>query len=364
MKIPTQISGNIVYLDTPAVFAFYIVKTNAHYPLALVCNEDDVCIGVIGSYEVDPDRINISTLTCGEICNREFTFLKDKDEDSLYRDARNIFAEKAIRTLPVLNEHRNPVGLFGRWQAFFLENYKTLPYLNYAHGLLCSAKQAKEKGYERISTIEFGVASGRGLINLERYAKEISRLIGIGIDVYGFDSGGGLFAPSDYRDCPQIWIEGEYKMDIAALKEKLYNANLIIGDICETTKTFLEKYNPAPIAFISIDVDHYKPCVAILDMLLGDDKYFIPMPLIYFDDIPDQVQFQGEYLAIKEFNAKSEFIKISPEYSGFNTLFYHSENDMSVWKQPNVVSRIKYLHRFKHPKYASTRKTKNNISIF
>jgi len=358
--IPTQIQGNIVRIDTPAVYAFYIVSTSKLYPLALVCNNNDVLVGVISKQELLPKYGDVSQKTCGQICNRNFVFLNNQDEEALYAKARNIFAEKKITTLPVLDNSGIPLRLFGEFQAFFQDMYKSLPYYNYAHGIIKAARLAKSRGYNRISVIEFGVAEGKGLIHLGIYAREIQRLFGIAIDVFGFDSGHGLFKPNDYRDCPHIWIEGDHKMDIDILKSKLYNEELIIGDICNTAKKFFSDYNPAPIGFISIDVDQYTPTVAILDMLLNDDKYFLPIIPMYFDDVSDAIEFQGEALAIKEFNAKNETIKISPENIGYDHIW---ENSIKSWEDGRIrgFARLKYCNRFNHHLYATPRKY--NISV-
>ena len=363
IMIPTQLQNNIVRTDTPAVYAYYIVKTNYLYPLALVCDEKDRLVGIIGNVETDPVQYNILGKSCGEICNSNFSFLRDGSENTLYSMTRNIFAERQLQTLPILDENRVPVGIFGKFQAFFRDMYKTMPYSYYAYGLLLAAQEGKKKCYERISVIEFGVASGRGLIHMELYAREISRLYGIDIDVYGFDSGKGLFPPMDYRNCPHLWIEGDYKMDYDALQDRLHKAKLVIGDICETTKTFLGDYNPAPIAFISVDVDPYTPTVAILDMLLEDDKYFTPVVTMYFDDNFDSIEFQGETLAIKEFNQKNESMKISPEHTAFNNVKISSAINMGEWKAPLNISKIKWCNRFYHPLYATKRTDNCNLMI-
>src|SRR6266851_7746170 len=60
---------------------------------------------------------------------------------------------------------------------------------HYAYCVYQAAVLAKRLGYPRISVIEFGVAGGNGLVNLEWHAREISRWLSIGIDVYGFDTG-------------------------------------------------------------------------------------------------------------------------------------------------------------------------------
>jgi hypothetical protein len=359
--IPTQIHNNIVRADTPAVYAYYIVKSNILYPLALVCDENDVLVGVMGSGEINSRRFDILRKNCGELCNRDFIYLVNSGEDALYGKARNIFAEKPLMALPIVDQDKIPIGLFGKFQAFFREMYKSLPYFSYAHGLVDAVKLAKSRDYKQISAIEFGVAGGRGLTHMEVYAKEISRLYGVGIDVYGFDSGNGLLPLTDFRDCPQLWIEGDYKLDFDALQSRLYEAKLIIGDICNTTKSFLSDCTPAPIGFISVDVDQYTPTVAILKMLLEDDKYFLPIVTMYFDDIMDQLEFQGETLAIKEFNESNKTMKISPEHTGLDAVWLTSEAKSTDWVKANQFAHLKWCNRFCHPRFSTPRTT--NVAL-
>ncbi|HEY5681248.1 MAG TPA: hypothetical protein VIS55_14360 [Pseudomonadales bacterium] len=49
------------------------------------------------------------------------------------------------------------------------------------------------------------MAGGNGLVEMERIAREVEPLFGVGIEIWGFDSGKGLPAPRDYRDLPYIW---------------------------------------------------------------------------------------------------------------------------------------------------------------
>jgi hypothetical protein len=269
--------------------------------------------------------------------------LEETTNDVIYEKARTIFAEKKIETLPVLKEGI-PTRLVGRFQAFFRDavDKGDLPYSYYAKGLMSAGQNAKTHGYNRISAIEFGVAGGRGLIHLGIYAREVQKLYGIQIDVYGFDTGEGMLEPSGYADAPQAWKAGDYKMDIERLKAELDTEVLVLGDVCETTKQFLDEYNPAPIGFISVDVDQYTPTVAILDMLLQDHKFFLPTMRIYFDDLRDYLEFQGEALAIKEFNSRSEHIKITPE---------------------DINKSLKYCNRFQHPKFATARTVNVHLNI-
>src|SRR5262245_1184601 len=62
----------------------------------------------------------------------------------------------------------------------------------YAWGVVQAAALGKVLGFERISVVELGVGGGAGLISLERIAERAAALSGVGVDVYGFDTGVGL----------------------------------------------------------------------------------------------------------------------------------------------------------------------------
>src|SRR5262249_29685698 len=69
----------------------------------------------------------------------------------------------------------------------------------YHWGTLCGAFLARNLGLTRMSIIEFGVAGGNGLLDLEASAAEVERVSGVTIDVFGFDTGHGLPRPRDER---------------------------------------------------------------------------------------------------------------------------------------------------------------------
>ena len=78
----------------------------------------------------------------------------------------------------------------------------------YGFPIFNSLKLAKALGYKKVSIIEFGVAGGSGLVNIEYHVKEIQKIIDIEVEIYGFDSGVGLPKLEDYRDLPYFWKEG------------------------------------------------------------------------------------------------------------------------------------------------------------
>jgi hypothetical protein len=216
---------------------------------------------------------------------------------------------------------------------------------NYFYCVEQGAKLAKRLGHERISVIEFGVAGGNGLIALERHAKQIGKNVGIAIDVYGFDLAEGLPAPDDYRDLPYVWQKGFFRMDYQKLSEKLSGAQLVIGDVRETSKTFFEKYNPAPIAAVMFDLDYYSSTKAAFTLFEGHEKYMLPRIYTYFDDIIGSNiemhgDFMGELLAIKEFNEQHEHGKFCPVYALI------CRKLTACW-----FYQIRVLHLFKHKDY-------------
>jgi hypothetical protein len=186
---------------------------------------------------------------------------------------------------------------------------------NYTWGVLQAAYQAKVLGIPRISVMECGVAGGNGLIAMEYAADLAEQELGVGIDVWGFDTGAGLPPPLDYRDQPNLWAESNFRMDVDKLKKRLRRAQLKLGLIGETMPIFLAS-NPAPIGFISIDVDYYTSTLDVFKALEANQSALMPRIHCYFDDITGftHSEFTGERLAINEFNDSHTTRKIAPIY--------------------------------------------------
>jgi hypothetical protein len=217
---------------------------------------------------------------------------------------------------------------------------------HYAYILYQAAQLAARLGEPRISVIEFGVAGGGGLLWMERHAVEVEKLFPtVKIELYGFDTGGGLPAPRDYRDLPYHWKSGFFAMDPAALKAKLTRAKLVIGDAVETSKTFFADFNPAPIGAISHDLDFYSSTRPALDMFLAESRFLLPRIFCYFDDtIGGEVElyndFTGERLAIEDFNRDNETVKIAPPH------YLRVLDGGQLWRH-----QIWIAHCFEHPNY-------------
>jgi hypothetical protein len=186
----------------------------------------------------------------------------------------------------------------------------------YLWGALHGACLAKRLEFGSASLIEFGVAGGNGLIALELIADRIERHLGMKISVYGFDTGKGLPAPKDLRDCPNLYTEGTFPMDVEKLRSRLRRAELILGMVDETVPLFVSTYKPAPVAFVSVDLDLYTSTKQALHLFEADTSMLLPRVHCYFDDINGFTfaEFNGERLAIAEFNQAGTQRKISPMY--------------------------------------------------
>jgi hypothetical protein len=185
----------------------------------------------------------------------------------------------------------------------------------YVWGVLQGVGLAKVLGFDRVSVIEFGVAGGAGLLALERIAEAAEELLGVGVDVYGFDTGSGLPKPQDYRDCPNLWVGGDYPMDRAQLEPRLRRARLKLGLVEETVPTLLAS-NISPVAFVAIDLDLYSSTREALRLLDAKQEALSPRIYFYFDDIIgySYSDYTGERLAIAEFNEAHDTRKLSPIY--------------------------------------------------
>lgn len=218
----------------------------------------------------------------------------------------------------------------------------------YAFGILQSIYLASRLNRNRVSVIEFGVGTGNGLRWMERYAAELGQKYGVLVEVYGFDLGTGLPAPSDYRDVPYIWRTGNYRMDAKFLQGQLKTAKLMLGDIRETIPRFLEA-KPAPIGFISFDLDYYSSTLEAFKLFDGADEAFLPRVVSYFDDIGSdgralQCEYVGELLAIREFNERP---------ADRHKLCRLCIQEPMMKYPADWLHKLWVYHRFLHPEYNS-----------
>lgn len=211
----------------------------------------------------------------------------------------------------------DPASAFSRlwrrsgWGSFELRlKYDAVERPHYAYGLHHAARLAGVLGLPAVTAIEFGVAGGNGLLAMGRLAREISRITGVKIEVYGFDTGRGLPKGEDYRDLPYLWPEGSYAMDVAALQARLGdNTSLILGDVRETAAGFVARHKPAPVGFVAFDMDLYSSTRDAFELFRSPSEAMLPRVLCYFDDIAGGTDFAlhcdavGELAAIAEYNA-------------------------------------------------------------
>jgi hypothetical protein len=184
----------------------------------------------------------------------------------------------------------------------------------YLAGVIYAADAARRVGIPEISVIEFGVANGAGLLELQNYAAAAEKDTGVIIHVYGFDSASGLpNSAGDYRDHPDVWMIGDFPMDQTALQAKLKSrTRLILGDVAETVPDFVRNVQRAPVGFISIDVDLYTSTAAALQVLSLPGKRMLRRVPLYLDDCNHDFahRFAGELLAVEEFNIMNAAVKI------------------------------------------------------
>lgn len=216
---------------------------------------------------------------------------------------------------------------------------------NYIWGVLHGVHLAKALGINRVSVIEFGVAGGNGLISLERIAETIEAILEVGIDVYGFDTGIGLPKPEDYRDLPNLYVEASFHMDVEVLQNRLQKAKLILGLVETTVPRFVDS-GPAPVAFISFDLDYYSSTIQAFKLLVGDQALLLPRIHCYFDDIMGFTfsEYNGERLAIADFNAHHSMRKLSPIYG----LRHFLPARCAQWQWPE---KFYLAHIFDHDLY-------------
>jgi hypothetical protein len=210
---------------------------------------------------------------------------------------------------------------------------------NYLYCVERAALEAVALGIGKMSVVEFGVAGGNGLVELERICTFVEKRLPLTFEIFGFDAGTGLPAPDDYRDLPFKWQAGDYEMDEDALRQRLHRSTLVLGDVRTTVETFFEQFDPAPLGAAMFDLDYYSSTVAALKIFDASVSLLLPRVHCYFDDL-GTIPSLGVPLAIREFDAARTTASLEQ-----NSRTVHATNPyVRGWK-------IFELHNFTHPEY-------------
>ena len=201
-----------------------------------------------------------------------------------------------------------------------LSRYDLINRPNYMYGMLRAADVAKYFGNRQVTVIEFGVASGAGIINMIDLAAQIEKDTCISLRIVGFDTGEGLPSVEGYKDHPELWSAGDFVTENRETLTRALNgrAEIIWGNIANTVDKFADALDPnAPIGFVSIDVDIYSATVQSLRSLTKSPEKYNPAISMYFDDVVSFFanDWCGELAAMAEFNAANPFRKISADRS-------------------------------------------------
>jgi hypothetical protein len=201
--------------------------------------------------------------------------------------------------------------------------------------------EAVPLGHDRISVIEFGVAGGNGLLEIEAICRWLEARHPIKFDIFGFDTGHGLPRPENYLDRPWKWTEGRYKMDFDVLRGRLSKAELIIGDVAQTVPEFLLSQIRSPIGAAMFDLDYHSSTISALKIFNDEEhKKTLPRVLCYFDDT-GQIEDVGVVRAISDFNEWRADRKLKPYLSRPTLVLAYEQR----WK-------IFEYHDFAHPQYS------------
>lgn len=329
----TTFTDTVDYLvsdDTPAGICLWKMQHIREKTL-FVHDDRKKLLGFLSAETFPRFERYLESATAVDVCRKDVHSVPEGE--NAYMVARDIMARwPSVKIVPVLDSGGRIVGVLRRWQCFFKDAYFStvrtsqetdLPYPPYAVAIWRAAEVARSVGVTAFSVCEFGVAAGDGLCACELLAQEIGNIFDIKITVYGFDGGEGLPLQRDWRDCPQLWNKGLYPMNVEELRKRLTTATLVLGPLSETLPTFFSQYRPAPVGVMLVDVDYYSSTVPVLSLLEGDTETFLPLVNMYFDDVGGDICWQGEALAIREFNQHNKLRKISPELESFGEYNFH-----------------------------------------
>lgn len=227
--------------------------------------------------------------------------------------------------------------------------YETLGRNDYAYGMFHAAVQAKALGIKRVTAVEFGVFNGDGLREMEMIAWCLKQELGVGFDLFGFDTGEGLPPPTDWRDLGYVWRTGLFapRRDLSKF---LKRAKMVLGDVAVTVPEFREHTLKAPLAFMSVDVDYYTSTVHCLRLLEAESSKLLPRVFVYLDDIVGGDEelhswYAGELAAVRDFNDANPRRKVAPIFG-----LRWKRKFPQQWNDQMFVA-----HLFDHPRYSEHR---------
>jgi hypothetical protein len=121
-------------------------------------------------------------------------------------------------------------------------------------------------------------------------------------------------------------------------------SELVLGDAADTVALFLAG-RPAPVAFISFDLDLCSATAEALSSPGGRCRRASSSCHCYFDDITGYTytEFNGERLATREFNERNVVRKISPIYLSH---YVPTGSAGALW-----VEKMHLAYIFDHPLY-------------
>lgn len=233
-------------------------------------------------------------------------------------------------------------GLFGGFRSKVAFDLVVRP--QNAFAMLKMADYARRLGIKELTVVEFGVAAGAGLMNLAEVGERVTGETGVAFRIVGFDTGRGMPPPKDYRDHPELYQLGDYKMDEKALRARLpSNVELIIGEVEETVSEFMKSLTTeSPLAYVCLDVDYYSSSLASLQVLAGEPGKYLPLTIVYLDDLEDDMHNSncGELAALKDIAPK-----ISPRVIERHPFL----RSYRLMKNARWVDHIFYYHVVDHP---------------
>lgn len=192
------------------------------------------------------------------------------------------------------------------------------------------------------------MAGGNGLIAMEKAAAKASELSGTKVEIFGFDTGTGMPAPTDPRDAPWLVEPSYFAMDEAALRARLDTAELVLGEVGDTVAEW-SRTDHAPVGFIAFDLDYYTSTAQAFRVFEGDPERMLPRVPCYFDDLFGfgWTDFTGVHAALAEFNESHERRKIGKIHGLRFEL--PPEEFAQQWHEKMYVA-----HLFDHPRYADS----------
>ena len=179
-----------------------------------------------------------------------------------------------------------------------------LPRPQFALGLYMSFLQSSQLNIKSITVLEFNFLDDEDSIqDLVAYCKIYKKIFSIDFKIYTLRYS---YTKNKYSKYDRLYLINNIKNKSKNFLRKKFSKYFVDADKKkEVNKIININLKHSPIGFCSFDLRNYSYTNKALSLLKGNQEYFLPRTILYFDHFFKSSVYEGENLSINEFNQTS-----------------------------------------------------------